>query len=154
MERGEHTRIQRILGEIQSTLIRIIMKTEANVITYIRLKDLVNTVLPHEDVDMGDVNSIIKRFKKNPEMRPITIYKNIVMDGHHRFAALVHLQDDRRFKEAVVPVCQLEEVNIEGATWEEVVNASESGELLGIKQTYTTPRSPVDKLAMMRVKKK
>ncbi len=111
-------------------------------IEYIPIKDAVK-YLPHEKTNKREVDSIVRRLRKKPLIRPISVWEDIVLDGHHRWNAVKFLYENvRGWKTKQIPICFLSGFSSSGATLQEIINAANSGNLLGYKTTHTTPRSP------------
>lgn len=122
-------------------------------IEWIPIKDVVH-YLPHEEVNAKEVKEIVQRLQRKPLVKPITVYEGVICDGHHRWNAMKHLYENvRGWKNKTIPVCFLEGMQSAGATWEEILDAAESGELMPYKSTHTTPRGPAVKMAIKNEKR-
>lgn len=122
-------------------------------IEWIPIRDVVR-FLPHEVVNPKEVNSIVKRLKRKPLVRPITVHDNIICDGHHRWSGIKHLfETDSSWRNKSIPICFLEQAEAKDIPWEDIVSAAESGDLFGYKETYTTPRGPEVKMIIKEEKK-
>ena len=122
-------------------------------IDYIKIEDFVR-LLPHEQVSRMEVKEIITRLKRRKKVKPITVYGEYILDGHHRWNAIKYLyENDQEWRDYEIPVCHLEDFEVMGVTKQQLINAAESGELYGYKHTHTTPRGPEAKMQIKKVKK-
>ena len=122
-------------------------------IDYIPIEDFVR-LLPHEDVSRIEVAEMVRRFKNKPQIKPITVFGDYILDGHHRWNAVKLLfENDRKWKDKTIPVCYLEDFDVLDGDKDDIFRAAEAGELMGYKSTHTMPRGPEAKLHIKNKKK-
>ena len=109
---------------------------------YLPISDVIK-LLPHEEINISEVNEIVNKLMEKPIIKPIGYYKGVVMDGHHRLAALKILFNKKhKWKNKMIPMFTSNKFKVQGSSIKELLERAKNGKLMSYKTTYTTPRSP------------
>jgi hypothetical protein len=110
--------------------------------------------LPHEKTNFEEVLDVLKKIETTQAMRPVTLFRNMILDGHHRFGAIKLLYEKNPFswRSKLVPVWKLNNFEVFHSSHQRIYKAALTGNLLPQKSTLTFPRSHDKKLKLKSYK--